>query len=82
MKPRLTPHPWKCFEQKLVLENEAAMRRIPETHIVCTSTLASRDVAALKASSDGRVWDVDTGHDLMISEPEKVADLLLRVAAL
>jgi hypothetical protein len=82
MKPRLTPHPWKCFEQKLVLENEAAMRRIPETHIVCTSTLASRDVAALKASSDGRVWDVDTGHDLMISEPEKVAELLLRVAAL
>jgi pimeloyl-ACP methyl ester carboxylesterase len=82
MKPKLTPHPWKCFEQKLVLRNEAAMRRIPETHIVCTSTLATRDVPALKASSNGRVWDVDTGHDLMISEPEKVAELLLRVAAL
>ena len=82
MKPKLTPHPWKCFEQKLVLHNEAAMRKIPQTHIVCTVTLATRDVPALKAASDGRVWDVDTGHDLMITEPETVAELLLRVAAL
>jgi pimeloyl-ACP methyl ester carboxylesterase len=82
MKPKLTPHPWKCFEQKLVLRNEPAMRAIPETHIVCTSTLPGRDVAALKASSQGRVWDIDTGHDLMISEPAAVADLLLRVASL
>lgn len=80
MKPRLTPHPWKCFEQKLVLENEAAMRAIPETHIVCTSTLATRDVPKLQARSDGRVWDIDTGHDLMISEPEATAEMLLRVA--
>jgi len=81
MKPKLTPHPWKCFEQKLVLEDEAAMRRIPETHIVCTSTLPVRDVEALRARSDGRFWDVDTGHDLMISEPEIVAELLLRLAS-
>jgi hypothetical protein len=82
MKPKLTPHPWKCFEQPLVLHNEAAIRKIPQTQIVCTSTLATRDVPALKAASDGRVWDVDTGHDLMISEPEATAELLLRVAAL
>jgi pimeloyl-ACP methyl ester carboxylesterase len=82
MKPKLTPHPWKCFEQKLVLENEEAARRIPQTHIVCTSTLEHRDVPRLKTLSDGRVWDVDTGHDLMISEPKAVADLLLRVASL
>ena len=82
IKPKLTPHPWKCFEQKLWLTNEAAMRRIPQTHIVCTSTLRGRDVALLKASSDGRVWDIDTGHDLMISEPETVAEMLLRLAKL
>jgi hypothetical protein len=69
MEPRLTPHPWKCFEQKLWLTNEAAMRKIPQSHIVCTSTLQFRDVAALKALSDGRVWDIDTGHELMITEP-------------
>ncbi len=80
MKPKLTPHPWPCFEQKLVLRNEQAMRAIPETHIVCTETLPFRDVEAIRASSEGRVWDVDTGHDLMISEPRAVADLLLRLA--
>ena len=82
IKPKLTPHPWKCFEQKLWLTNEAALRRIPQTHIVCTSTLPGRDVAALKASSDGRVWEIDTGHDLMITEPEAVAEMLLRLASL
>ncbi len=82
MKPKLTPDPWKCFEQKVWLTNEAAMRKIPQTHIVCTSTLRFRDVAALKALSDGRVWDIDTGHDLMITEPEAVAEMLLRLVSL
>jgi pimeloyl-ACP methyl ester carboxylesterase len=80
MKSKLTPHPWKCFEQKLVLANETAMRKIPESHIVCTQTLPTRDVEALKARSEGRLWDVDTGHDLMISEPAAVAELLLGLA--
>jgi pimeloyl-ACP methyl ester carboxylesterase len=80
IKPKLTPHPWQCFEQKLVLKNEPAMRKIPQSHIVCSFTLPFRDVEALKNASEGRVWDVDTGHDLMISEPQAVADLLLRLA--
>ncbi|MDH4040819.1 MAG: alpha/beta hydrolase [Gammaproteobacteria bacterium] len=80
MRTRLTPHPWKCFEQKLVLTNEAAMRAIPQTHIVCTATLPFRDVDSLKKRAQGRLWDVDTGHDLMISEPDQVASLLLRLA--
>lgn len=82
MKPKLTPQPWKCFEQKLQLKNEAAMRKIPESHIVCTSSLGGRNVAELTASSNGRFWDIDTGHDLMITEPEKVTEMLLRVANL
>ncbi len=81
MKPKLTPHPWKCFEQKLVLRNEAAMRAIPQSHIVCTATLPGRDVDTLTSLAQGRFWDIDTGHDLMITEPEAVAKLLLRVAS-
>lgn len=80
MKTKLTPHPWKCFEQKLVMDNEPAMRKIPQTHIVCTDTLPTRDVETIKQLSEGRLWDVDTGHDLMISEPEAVAELLMRLA--
>jgi pimeloyl-ACP methyl ester carboxylesterase len=81
MKPRLTPHPWKCFEQKLVLHNEDAMRAIPESHIICTVTKPGRDMELLMQRSNGRVWDVDTGHDLMLTEPDWVADRLCDVAA-
>ncbi|HMK84491.1 MAG TPA: alpha/beta hydrolase [Steroidobacteraceae bacterium] len=82
MKPKLTPHPWKCFEQALRLENEAAIRKIPQTHIVCASTLPGRDRPELEARSEGRFWVIDTGHDLMITEPDAVAKMLLRLAYL
>lgn len=81
MKPRLTPHPWACFEQKLVMQNEAAMRAIPESHIICTITKPGRDMELLNQRSGGRVWDIDTGHDLMLTEPDWVADRLCDVAA-
>jgi pimeloyl-ACP methyl ester carboxylesterase len=82
MADRLTAHPWRCFEQKLVLTNEAALWAIPQFHIVCTSTLASRDPELMeRARSQGRLWDIDTGHDLMITEPKATTDALLDVAA-
>jgi pimeloyl-ACP methyl ester carboxylesterase len=80
MAERLTGHPWKCFEQRLELTNEEALSAIPQYHIVCTSTLATRDKALMdRARSEGRLWDIDTGHDLMITEPEKTAEALLQV---
>jgi pimeloyl-ACP methyl ester carboxylesterase len=81
MTPKLTPHPYKCFDQKLRLENEAELWEIPQTHIVCTNTIPHRDAALMaKARANGRLWDIDTGHDLMITEPEAVATFLLRTA--
>ena len=82
MAERLTPHPWVCFEQPLVLSNEVALWAIPQYHVVCTSTLATRDRELMgRARAEGRLWDIDTGHDLMITEPEKTADALLQVVA-
>jgi hypothetical protein len=82
MAERLTPHPWQCFSQPLELEHEDALWAIPQYHIVCTSTLATRDRTQMaKARDEGRLWDIDTGHDLMLTEPEKTADALLQVAA-
>ncbi len=81
MSERLTGHPWQCFEQPLALENEAALWAIPKYHIVCTSTIATRDPKLIDdARARGRFWDIDTGHDLMITEPQAVADALLEVA--
>lgn len=81
MADRLTPHPWKCFEQPLQLTNEAALWAIPRYHIVCTSTLATRDPEMMEAArAEGRLWDIDTGHDLMITEPDAVTRALIEVA--
>jgi pimeloyl-ACP methyl ester carboxylesterase len=82
MAERLTPHPWKCFEQPLTLGNEDALWAIPQFHIVCTSTLPTRDRDQMaRAKTEGRLWDIDTGHDLMITEPVQTAEALLQVAA-
>jgi pimeloyl-ACP methyl ester carboxylesterase len=82
MADRLTGHPWQCFEQPLRLTNEAALWAIPQYHIVCTSTLATRDRDLMATARErGRLWDIDTGHDLMITQPRAVADALLEVAA-
>jgi pimeloyl-ACP methyl ester carboxylesterase len=82
MAERLTPHPWTCFEQPLALRNEDALWAIPQYHVVCTSTLPTRDADLMaKARAEGRLWDIDTGHDLMITEPERTAAALLQVAA-
>jgi pimeloyl-ACP methyl ester carboxylesterase len=81
MAERLTPHPWQCFEQTLVLTNEDSTAAVPRYHIVCASTLSTRDPALMdEARAAGRLWDVDTGHDLMITEPEATASALLEVA--
>jgi len=81
MADRLTGHPWPCFEQKLHLTNEDALWAIPQYHIVCTSTLATRDREQMAAARDeGRLWEIDTGHDLMITEPKATADALMQVA--
>jgi pimeloyl-ACP methyl ester carboxylesterase len=81
MDERLTPHPWACFEQKLDLRNEDALWAIPQFHILCTSTIATRGPELIeRARSEGRLWDIDTGHDLMITEPDAVAAALEEVA--
>ena len=81
MADRLSGHPWKCFEQPLELINEEKLWAIPAYHIVCTSTLATRDPELMaEARAAGRLWDIDTGHDLMITEPAAVADALLAIA--
>ncbi|MCX4095216.1 alpha/beta fold hydrolase [Nocardia sp. alder85J] len=82
MAERLTGHPWKCFEQRLELRDEAALWAIPQYHICCAATIPTRDPEMVdKARAAGRLWSIDTGHDLMITEPQAVADALLDVAA-
>ena len=81
MDERLTAHPWRCFEQRLDLQHEDALWAIPQYHVVCSSTLLTRDRTLIeRARAEGRLWDIDTGHDLMVTEPEWVANALVEVA--
>ena len=81
MADRLTGHPWQCFEQKLVVGNEDALRAIPDFHVVCTSTIPTRSRTIMeRARAAGRLWDIDTGHDLMITAPTAVVAALLEIA--
>jgi pimeloyl-ACP methyl ester carboxylesterase len=79
MKTKLTPHPWKCFDQKLVLGNEPAMRRLPQSFIMCSYRMNDQSRAEFTRIGEGRYWEIDTGHDLMISEPQATADALLQI---
>jgi pimeloyl-ACP methyl ester carboxylesterase len=79
--PKLLPHPWKSFTQPLRLKDEAAVERIPRTMINCTASYGWRSaewVRRMRAAE--RVFDLDTGHDMMITEPEKTAEILLSLA--
>jgi pimeloyl-ACP methyl ester carboxylesterase len=83
MRPRLTPHPWKSFAQPLRLVNQAAVDALPRTNLNCTPTMSARDEPVRRRALDAdRVWEIDTGHDLMVTEPQAVAEMLLRLASL
>jgi hypothetical protein len=52
------------------------------TKINCTVSLAMSNEEKRERQLDAEaLFEIDTGHDLMITEPGKVADILLQVAA-
>jgi pimeloyl-ACP methyl ester carboxylesterase len=78
-----TPFPWKAFTQKLRVSDYARVRKIPRTNINCTQTLRVRPKDKLERAFDAdRVWEIDTTHDLMVTEPKAVSEMLLRLANL
>jgi len=80
MEPKLTPQPYRTFTDPLVLRNPAVVAAIPRTIINCPGTLAVRPPEMLDRWFEAeRVWQIDTGHDTMITAPEATAELLLRL---
>ena len=80
MAGRLVAQPWRCFAQPLHLVDEARVAAIPTFHVVCTKGASNLDPeTAAAARAEGRCWSIDTGHELMITEPEEVARILLDI---
>jgi len=77
VQPRFTPHPFNTFTSPLNLASKVA-NGVPATYIVCTDPIykplqASRDW--IKAAG-WKAIEIATGHDAMVTAPERLADLL------
>lgn len=87
----VTPQPLKTLEQPLHLKNPAIVSTKPRTQIECTGSsvallLLQRLLQLILApralpprGAGWRLRQIPTGHDAMITMPEKLADLLLEV---
>lgn len=81
----VTPHPFATYNTKLNLKNPVVGNNLPATYITCVDPIyppltRSRDFAAAAVSRGWRLAEIATGHDAMITEPEKLADLLEKEA--
>jgi hypothetical protein len=77
----MTYRPWRTFTDPLRLQNPEAVTALPRTVINCPGSLRARQGELLDRYYVGdRIWEIDTGHDLMITEPERTAEMLLRLA--
>ena len=87
---QVTPQPLKTLEQPLHLKNPAIVSATPRTYIECASggfslfmqrlmahLLAPRALPPTEAG--WRLRQLPTGHDVMITMPRELADLLLEV---
>jgi pimeloyl-ACP methyl ester carboxylesterase len=74
---RVTPQPIKPYEDKVNLERFRELKP-PRTYISCTRSRAG--INRTQAEALGmRYFEIDSGHDPMISQPEQLASILLEL---
>ncbi len=81
-KDKLTPHPWKSFTDTLKLNDPDIMNTVGKIDIYTKVTidgLLMTNIATIEEAKNAMI--IDTGHDLMITEPELTADMLLKAAS-
>lgn len=80
---RQTPQPFRLYQQPLDFD-EALLAQIPRTFIDCNQpALATIAPARLRVRSEPgwQVLEMASGHDPMVSHPEELAEMLLRLRA-
>jgi pimeloyl-ACP methyl ester carboxylesterase len=74
---RLTPHPLGTYDSPLTLKNKFA-NGLPAVYISCTEPAYAPLNASKKWASENNIKMVElkTGHDAMVTMPEKLAEML------
>jgi pimeloyl-ACP methyl ester carboxylesterase len=79
---QLTPQPLRTFEQPVRLTNPAAAA-LPRTYVHCTAgplvPSFAPFAARLRVAPGWRYHELATGHDAMLTAPEELADVLLKL---
>lgn len=79
LTPRLTPHPWLTFTQKLSLTG--AVESVPAEFVECVDWM--RVFRGPRERAEARGWpvrEIATGHEAMVTAPRELAALLLTIA--
>ncbi|ASZ13486.1 alpha/beta fold hydrolase [Chitinophaga pendula] len=78
---RLTPQPYRSFTQPLILKHPFG-NKLPLIYVACLdeqlSVLKQFDEKT-RNNKDWEFYSLDTGHDAMITAPDQLATLLLRI---
>lgn len=79
VKARVTPHPLKTWLDPINLENPSIADRIfiHATDPVLTGSTIHLFAAEAKSSTQWGYFELATGHDIMVTEPEKLAEILV-----
>ncbi|WP_045743598.1 alpha/beta fold hydrolase [Actinoplanes rectilineatus] len=77
VRTMLGDQPVRCLTEPVRLDDPAA-DAVPRTHIHCVGS--EPEGFARRPATSGRVWELTSGHDCMITVPAELAALLLRVA--
>jgi pimeloyl-ACP methyl ester carboxylesterase len=80
--PRLNPHPLKTALDAVNLTNSKAAE-IPRTYIYCNNPAAGPFGQFAERLRNDESWQylaLAAGHDAMISEPEKLSEILLEIS--
>jgi pimeloyl-ACP methyl ester carboxylesterase len=82
---RLTPHPYSTYEDPPPIPDDPAKSAsIPSTYIHCSLGPFSSWMEPFAARARKFKWDVQTveaGHDVMITHPNELAEILLQIAS-
>jgi pimeloyl-ACP methyl ester carboxylesterase len=75
---RLTPHPWKSYTEPLPLSG--AHEDVPGVYIECVDWMRVFRPFAEQATAAGwETYEVNTGHEAMVTAPDELASVLLKI---